>query len=151
MAVAMMSHRGSSTQFSSALVLLLTVVVLDRGSTVVKSLREPDDAMSLKRPMTKRRVARMPGDILIGALFPVHRQPSLKTAYTRQCGEVRSSLKIIILFHFNRVFTVLHIGLSLWLSRLIRFLSHSTCWAYLAGDLQRPGIKSGSRHVGRLD
>ena len=104
MAVAMMSHRGSSTQFSSALVLLLTVVVLDRGSTVVKSLREPDDAMSLKRPMTKRRVARMPGDILIGALFPVHRQPSLKTAYTRQCGEVRSSLKIIILFHFNRVF-----------------------------------------------
>ena len=37
-------------------------------------------------------------------------------------------------------------SLSLWLSGLIRFLSHSTCWAYLAGDLQRPGIKSGSRH-----
>ena len=36
--------------------------------------------------------------------------------------------------------------LSLWLSGLIRFMSHSTCWAYLAGDLQRPGIKSGSRH-----
>ena len=37
-------------------------------------------------------------------------------------------------------------GLSVWLSGLIRFLSHSTCWAYLAGDLQRPGIKSRSRH-----
>ena len=37
-------------------------------------------------------------------------------------------------------------ALSLWLSGLIRFLSHSTCWAYLAGDLQRSGIKSGSRH-----
>ena len=37
-------------------------------------------------------------------------------------------------------------NLSLWLSGLTRFLSHSTCWAYLAGDLQRPGIKSGSRH-----
>jgi len=37
-------------------------------------------------------------------------------------------------------------SLSLWLSGLIRFLSHSTCWAYLAGDLQRPGIKSGSWH-----
>ena len=38
-----------------------------------------------------------------------------------------------------------HIGLSPWLSGLIRFLSHSTCWALLAGDLQRPGIKSRSR------
>ena len=37
-------------------------------------------------------------------------------------------------------------ALSLWLSGLIRFLSHITCWTYLAGDLQRPGIKSGSRH-----
>ena len=37
-------------------------------------------------------------------------------------------------------------GLSLWLSGLIRFLSHSTCWAYLSGDLQGPGIKPGSRH-----
>ena len=39
-----------------------------------------------------------------------------------------------------------YLGLSLWLSGLIRFLSHSTCWALLAGDLQWPGIKSQSRH-----
>ena len=44
------------------------------------------------------------------------------------------------LLHFSVSF------LSPWLSGLIRFLSHSTCWAYLAGDLQRSGIKSGSRH-----
>ena len=37
-------------------------------------------------------------------------------------------------------------GLSLWLNGLIRFLSHSTCWVYLAGDLQTPGIKSRSWH-----
>ena len=43
--------------------------------------------------------------------------------------------------------TVSHmLYLSLWLSGLLCFLSHSTCWAYLAGDLQRPGIKSGSQH-----
>jgi len=36
--------------------------------------------------------------------------------------------------------------LSQWLSGLICFLSHSTCWAYLAGDLQGPWIKSGLRH-----
>ncbi|KAK2158786.1 hypothetical protein LSH36_164g07021 [Paralvinella palmiformis] len=38
--------------------------------------------------LAKRRNAVLEGDILIGALFPVHRQPSLKTAYTRQCGEI---------------------------------------------------------------
>ena len=34
--------------------------------------------------------------------------------------------------------------LSLWLSGLIRFLSHSTCWALLADDLRWPGFKSRS-------
>jgi len=84
----MTSRPGWSTRCSLAVLLLMTVVVLDRGFTVVRSLNPPEGATPLKRPMTKRRVARMPGDILIGALFPVHRQPSLKTAYTRQCGEV---------------------------------------------------------------
>ena len=33
--------------------------------------------------------------------------------------------------------------MSLWLSGLLRFLSHRTCWVYLAGDLQRPGSNPG--------
>ena len=36
----------------------------------------------------KRRIARVEGDIVLGALFPVHRQPPLKIAYTRHCGEI---------------------------------------------------------------
>jgi len=64
------------------------VLALDRGSTLVQSADTTEGAEPPTRPMTKRRVARMDGDILIGALFPVHRQPSQKTAYTRQCGEV---------------------------------------------------------------
>jgi len=90
MAVAMTSYRRWSTGFSSALVLLLMFVVLDCGSTLALSMTHPNDADAapVTRP-TKRRVARVSGDILIGALFPVHRQPSMKTAYTRQCGEVR--------------------------------------------------------------
>ena len=35
-----------------------------------------------------RRVVKVDGDISIGALFPVHRQPPLKTAFTRRCGEI---------------------------------------------------------------
>jgi len=91
------------TQFGLAVVLLLAVVLVDRGSAVVP----PSD--SKWRPMTKRRVATMPGDILIGALFPVHRQPSLKTAYTRQCGAVRSSSKrYFASFLFHVIFIPLY-------------------------------------------
>ncbi len=38
--------------------------------------------------VTKRRVARVDGDIILGALFPVHRQPQMKHAFTRQCGPI---------------------------------------------------------------
>jgi len=91
MVVAMTSRPGWSTRSRSALVLLLTAVVLDRGTTVVRSIKtldQDDDGAPPKRPMTKRHVARTRGDILIGALFPVHKQPSMETAYTRQCSEV---------------------------------------------------------------
>ena len=36
------------------------------------------------------------------------------------------------------------LSLSPWLSGLILFLSHNTCWALLAEDLRWPGFKSGS-------
>jgi len=87
------SRGGWATKLSWPVIVLFAVVVLlDRGLAAANSLKAPDDGAKLTRPMTKRRVARMPGDILIGALFPVHRQPSLKTAFTRQCGNVRTSL-----------------------------------------------------------
>ena len=48
----------------------------------------PPTTASGTRPPTKRRVAKVEGDIILGALFPVHRQPSINTSFTRQCGEV---------------------------------------------------------------
>ena len=36
----------------------------------------------------KGHVIRVDGDLILGALFPVHRQPSQKTAFTRKCGEI---------------------------------------------------------------
>ena len=41
-------------------------------------------------------------------------------------------------------------GLCLWLTGLIRFLSHSTCWALLADDLWWPGFKSRLRREFQL-
>jgi len=100
MAVAMTSYRRWSTRF----VLLLMLVVLDGGSTLALSMTHPNDADAapVTRP-TKRRVARVSGDILIGALFPVHRQPSMKTAYTRQCGEVRPMACNIFDFYYPAI------------------------------------------------
>ena len=44
---------------------------------------------SAKAPSSKnsRPVATIDGDIIIGALFPVHYQPEQKVAFTRQCGK----------------------------------------------------------------
>lgn len=41
-------------------------------------------------PITaQRHIASIPGDFIIGALFPVHQSPDAKNAQTRTCGEVR--------------------------------------------------------------
>jgi hypothetical protein len=44
------------------------------------------------KPLIKRRFTYGDGHIIIGALFPVHRLPSITGSYTRQCGEVVISL-----------------------------------------------------------
>ncbi len=43
-------------------------------------------------PNTMRLV--VPGDIMIGALLPLHAQPSVRTAYSRRCGQVREEYGI---------------------------------------------------------
>ena len=35
-----------------------------------------------------KRFARMDGDIILGALFPIHREPKVSSSYTRQCGPI---------------------------------------------------------------
>lgn len=35
-----------------------------------------------------KRHAKMDGDIILGALFPIHREPSILGSFTRQCGPV---------------------------------------------------------------
>ncbi|KAM7536530.1 hypothetical protein Aperf_G00000087319 [Anoplocephala perfoliata] len=37
----------------------------------------------------KKLKVRINGDIMIGALFPIHEQPTVNTAFSRQCGNVR--------------------------------------------------------------
>ena len=82
------------------------------------------------------------------ALFLQPRNPHGAIDRNQRCGTSFTSLHrtqiSVGLPSFLSACTTL--ALSLWLSWLIRFLSHSTCWVYLADDLQRPGIKSGSRH-----
>ncbi|XP_066475305.1 metabotropic glutamate receptor 5 isoform X2 [Tiliqua scincoides] len=50
----------------------------------------------------RRVVAYMPGDIIIGALFSVHHQPSVDKVHERKCGEVREQYGI------QRVEAMLH-------------------------------------------
>ena len=77
--------------FIVAVVCLVTILTGNGGSSgggglVLVSAQIPPPAGS--RPPSKRRVAKIDGDINLGALFPVHRQPSLRSDYVRQCGEI---------------------------------------------------------------
>jgi hypothetical protein len=69
-----------------ALTLHLSLPLLLNLVVVFVDLSAADDSTT-KAHVTKRRIIRLDGDIIIGALFPVHRQPPLKIAFTSQCGE----------------------------------------------------------------
>ncbi|XP_056417376.1 metabotropic glutamate receptor 5 isoform X1 [Hyla sarda] len=58
--------------------------------------------MVLAQTNERRVVAYMPGDIVIGALFSVHHQPSVEKVHERKCGEVREQYGI------QRVEAMLH-------------------------------------------
>ncbi|XP_076466154.1 uncharacterized protein LOC143297622 [Babylonia areolata] len=50
----------------------------------------------------KRRMARREGDIILGALFPVHHHPPIQTAYSRKCGGIREYYGIQRIEAFQR-------------------------------------------------
>lgn len=85
----MSSGRQSSTSLRSVVVVAVTLLSLFQTFHPVDVFADGDDSSERRAPTTKRRVARSSeGDVIIGALFPVHRQPSIRAAFTRQCGEV---------------------------------------------------------------
>ncbi|KAK7891603.1 hypothetical protein WMY93_023566 [Mugilogobius chulae] len=55
---------------------------------------KPNYERSLVPSSASRLVARMDGDIIIGALFSVHHQPSAEKVAERKCGEVREQYGI---------------------------------------------------------
>ena len=72
-------------EISSTVAFLILIVV---GVTGSSGRSDKDDRDDKTRRITKRRIARVDGDIILGALFPVHRQPQMKHAFTRQCGPI---------------------------------------------------------------
>ncbi|XP_024146865.1 metabotropic glutamate receptor 1 isoform X2 [Oryzias melastigma] len=69
-----------------ALLCLLRVLVLSRSSSISERSAVPRAA--------SRSVARMDGDVIIGALFSVHHQPSAEKVAERKCGDVREQYGI---------------------------------------------------------
>ncbi|KAH9380864.1 hypothetical protein HPB48_012486 [Haemaphysalis longicornis] len=56
------------------------------GALTQAARRTSDSRPHAARP---RHIGSIPGDFIIGALFPVHQSPDAKNAQTRTCGEVR--------------------------------------------------------------
>lgn len=66
--------------------LLFRVLVLSHSSSISERSTVPRAA--------PRAVARMDGDVIIGALFSVHHQPSAEKVAERKCGDVREQYGI---------------------------------------------------------
>ncbi|XP_055728101.1 metabotropic glutamate receptor 1-like isoform X1 [Salvelinus fontinalis] len=66
--------------------LFLDVLVLSHKSSIFERSAVPR--------ATPRSVARMDGDVIIGALFSVHHQPSAEKVADRKCGDVREQYGI---------------------------------------------------------
>ncbi|XP_077341141.1 metabotropic glutamate receptor 5 isoform X5 [Lithobates pipiens] len=79
-------------------ILILTVLLLLREDGSGNGVGITASAQTSER----RVVAHMPGDIIIGALFSVHHQPSVEKVHERKCGEVREQYGI------QRVEAMLH-------------------------------------------
>ncbi|KAI5627781.1 metabotropic glutamate receptor 1 isoform X1 [Silurus asotus] len=71
-------------------VLLLLLLLLHQGTRALGGGRE---RLSASRAAA-RSVARMDGDVILGALFSVHHQPSADRVADRKCGEVREQYGI---------------------------------------------------------
>lgn len=56
--------------------------------------RIPDRKVLLAGASSQRSVARMDGDVIIGALFSVHHQPPAEKVPERKCGEIREQYGI---------------------------------------------------------
>lgn len=56
--------------------------------------RIPDRKVLLVGASSQRSVARMDGDVIIGALFSVHHQPPAEKVPERKCGEIREQYGI---------------------------------------------------------
>uniref|UniRef100_H2VCM1 Metabotropic glutamate receptor 1 n=1 Tax=Takifugu rubripes TaxID=31033 RepID=H2VCM1_TAKRU len=66
--------------------LFFRILVLSRSSSISERSTVPRAA--------PRAVARMDGDVIIGALFSVHHQPSAEKVAERKCGDVREQYGI---------------------------------------------------------
>ena len=62
--------------------------------TSLPSTSSPSSPQSLSAQVSRRVVAAIPGDLVVGALFPVHYAPVLKQAHTRQCAQIREQYGI---------------------------------------------------------
>lgn len=78
--------------------LILTVLLLLREDGSGNGVGITASAQTSER----RVVAHMPGDIIIGALFSVHHQPTVEKVHERKCGEIREQYGI------QRVEAMLH-------------------------------------------
>ncbi|XP_075740394.1 metabotropic glutamate receptor 5-like [Rhipicephalus microplus] len=82
--VKLTGSRGHNASWCMRRLLRVCVLLL-----LLEMAAERHGAFAAVPPSAQRQTGSIPGDFIIGALFPVHQSPDAKNAQTRTCGEVR--------------------------------------------------------------
>ena len=77
---------------------------------------------------TKRRKARRDGNVIIGALFPVHHRPPIQTAYSRVCGLIREYYGIQRIETFLRTIDQINSNASILPHITLGWDIRDSCW-----------------------
>ncbi|KAL1485294.1 hypothetical protein MTO96_047356, partial [Rhipicephalus appendiculatus] len=110
---------------------------------------ERHGAFAAVTPSAQRQTGSIPGDFIIGALFPVHQPPDAKNAHTRTCGEVREHFGIQCVEASLQVIDDINRSDTLLPNVTLGIEIRDSCWysptaleqslEFIRGSHQRPG------------
>ncbi|GCB83937.1 hypothetical protein scyTo_0024752, partial [Scyliorhinus torazame] len=123
-----MACQGRVTSWKYLHTEVLTLCLLFIPAALATQEPEAGKRVLLSMNAVQRSVARMDGDVIIGALFSVHHQPPAEKVPERKCGEVREQYgiqRVEAMFHtLDKINANLHLLPNITLGCEIR----DSCW-----------------------
>lgn len=101
--------------------------------------------------VSARKIAQIPGNIIIGGLFPIHKEPTIKTTFSRQCGEIREQYGMHRVEAFIKTINEINKNPHLLKNITLGVDIRDTCWyAPVALEQSIDFIRNSLAHLDRV-